>query len=314
MTECFIGIDVSKAHLDVHALPSRQTWRFGNDPAGHAALAEAVGPLSATLAVLEATGGLELAAAAALWAAGVPVAIVNPRQARDFAKGLNLLAKTDAIDAYALARLAEAVRPEARPLPGADAQALAALLARRRQLVEMHTAETNRLQALPTAAVAKDIRNHLAYLRKRLDRVEGELAAAVAASPVWRDKDVLLRSVPGVGQKLSLTLLAELPELGALTRQQVASLVGLAPRNRDSGTRRGRRCIGGGRASVRSVLYMAAMSVMRAKGPLRAFADRLKAAGKAPKVALIAVARKLLTVANAVLRSRTKYDPGFGTA
>jgi transposase len=314
VTECFVGIDVSKATLDVHALPGRQAWRFENTPAGHAALVDAVRPLGVTLLVLEATGGLEVAAAAALIGAGVRVAVVNPRQARDFARAVGRTAKTDAIDAAVLARFAQAVRPDARPLPDPAARDFADLLARRRQLVEMLTAERNRLAGPVGGAVAADIRAHVEWLRKRLRGVEADLLGAVRLSDDWRAKDALLRSIPGVGEKVSLTLLAELPELGTLTREAVASLAGLAPRNRDSGAMRGKRCIGGGRAAVRSALYLAAMGLMRSKSTLGAFGGRLKAAGKAGKVAVIAVARKLLTVANAVLRTKKKYDPAFGVA
>lgn len=314
MTECFVGIDVSKATLDVHALPGKQAWQFENTPAGHAALVEAVRPLGVTLLVLEATGGLEVAAAAALVGAGVRVAVVNPRQARDFAKAVGRTAKTDAIDAAVLARFAQAVRPDARPLPDPAARDFADLLARRRRLVEMLAAERNRLAGPVGGAVAKDIRAHLAWLRKRLGGGEADLLAAVRLSDDWRAKDELLRSIPGVGEKVSLTLLAELPELGTRTREQVASLAGLAPRNRDSGAMRGKRCTGGGRAAVRSALYLAAMGLMRSKSGLGAFGGRLKAAGKAGKVAVIAVARKLLTIANAVLRTKKTYDPAFGVA
>lgn len=304
---CFVGIDVSKDHLDAHARPAGTAERFPNDPGGVAALAAWARARAPALVVLEATGGLEHPAAAALAAAGVPVAVVNPRQARDFARATGRLAKTDAIDAEVLARFAEQVRPPARPLPDADTRALAELLDRRRQLVGMRTAERNRLGVATAARVRRDIEAHLGWLDRRLADLDADLAAAVEASPVWRANDDLLRSIPGVGPQLSRTLLAGLPELGTLSREQVAALAGVAPVNRDSGRWTGRRSVAGGRAGVRGVLYMAALSARRFNPPLRAFADRLAAEGKAAKVVLIAVARKLLVIANAVLRDRKPW-------
>jgi len=305
---CFVGIDVSKDSLDLHARPAGTAQRFDNAPDGVAALTARVAGLAPTLVVLEATGGLEYPAAASLAAAGLAVAVVNPTQARRFAQASGRLAKPDAPDAAALAHFAEAIRPEARPLPDAEARAFQELLDRRRQLVGMRTAEGNRLASATSAAVRRDIEDHLGYLGGRLDDLDAELARAVEASPAWRAKDDLLRSIPGVGEVLSRTLLAELPELGTLSGREVAALAGLAPLNRDSGRWSGRRLVAGGRSRLRGVLYMAALSARRHNPPLRAFAGRLAAKGKAAKVVLVAVARKLLVVANAVLRDRKPWQ------
>ena len=301
-SEIFVGLDVSKDRLD-GATRAGLAFSVANDPAGHAELIGRLRPLGVTLLVLEATGGLELPVAAALAAVGIPVAVVNPRQARDFAKASGRLAKNDAIDAAALAHFAEALRPEARPLPDAHQQALDALLSRRRQLIEMLTMERNRLGGCADRRVTTDLKAHLDWLQRRLDRANKALAEAVQASPVWRVKDDLLRSIPGIGPVASLTLRAALPELGAVTGKQAAALVGVAPLNDDSGKRRGYRRVAGGRADVRAVLYMAALTARRRNPTLKAFADRLKAAGKPAKVILTAVARKLVVIANALLRN-----------
>jgi transposase len=305
---CFAGIDVSKDHLDLAVLPSGPARRFTNDEAGRAALVAVLRPLAPALVVLEATGGLQAALAAALGVAGLPTAVVNPRQVRDFARALGRLAKTDALDADTLALFAERVRPEPRPLPDQAAAALDALLTRRRQLIEMRVAESNRLAAAPTPEVSRNLKKHIAWLDRQVQHLDSELDAAIQASPLWRARDDLLQSVPGVGPGLSRTLLAELPELGALNRQQIASLAGLAPRNRDSGRLRGRRSIGGGRAGVRSALYMASLSAARYNPELRAFYRRLRAAGKLAKVGLVAVARKLLTILNAMIRDHRRWQ------
>jgi transposase len=305
----FVGIDVSKARLAVHVLPGGAAFTVANDPGGLADLVPRLTALAPAAVVLEATGGLEAAAVAALAGAGLPVSAVNPRQARDFAKGFGLLAKTDAVDAAALALFAEKVRPRPRPLPDEQAQAFTALLVRRRQLLEMRVAEQNRLGAARTPAVRRNVRAHIDWLTGQLDRLEAELAAAVRASPVWRAKEDLLRGVPGVGPTVARTLLAELPELGTLSGKRVAALAGLAPFARDSGPRRGRRCVGGGRAGVRCALYRASLSAARYNPPLRAFYRRLRAAGKLAKVALVAVARKLLVILNAMLRDHHPWSP-----
>jgi transposase len=307
----FVGIDVAKARLAVHVLPAGTAFTVANDSDGLAELVERLAALAPVAVVLEATGGLEAAAVAALAGAGLPVSAVNPRQARDFAKGFGLWAKTDAVDAAALALFAEKVRPQPRPLPDEAAQAFTALLVRRRQLLEMRVAEQNRLPTARTPAVRRGLQKHIDWLTRQLDGLEGELAAAVQASPVWRAKEDLLRSAPGIGPTVARTLLAELPELGALSGKRIAALAGLAPFARDSGPRRGKRAVGGGRAGVRSALYMAALSAARYNPPLRAFRDRLRAAGKAAKVALVAVARKLLVMLNAMLRDGQPWSPNW---
>lgn len=309
----FVGIDVSKDHLDV-ALRPGTAFRVPNDPAGHAGLAARLLPLAPELVVLEATGGLELPAAAALAAAGLPVAAVNPRQARDFAKATGRLAKTDAIDAEALAHFAEAVRPEPRPLPGPEQRALDALVTRRRQLVEMQVMEGNRLRACADEAVRAAIGRHLEWLAGELKDADRGLGEAVRSSPAWREKDDLLRSIPGIGAQVSLTLLAAVPELGELSGARASALAGLAPYADDSGSRKGCRRIRGGRADVRRALYLAALSARRHCPPLCEFADRLAARGKKAKVVLVAVARKLLVIANAILRSGTPWQPELAAA
>ena len=308
----FVGIDVAKAKLDVCVRPHHETFTVANEPQGIADLVAHLVPLRPVLIVLEATGGLEHAAAAALATAGLPVAIVNPRQTHHFAKALGLLAKTDTLDANALALFAEKVRPTPRPLPDETAREFEALLQRRRQLLDMRAAEQNRLGSTTAPRVRTSLQAHITWLSKQLERVDKELGDAVQASPVWRAKDELLQGIKGIGPATSRTLLAALPELGTLTRQQIAALVGLAPLNHDSGQRKGQRSIGGGRAEVRSVLYMAALAAARYNPALRAFAERLKSAGKAAKVCLVAVARKLLTIANAVLRDERPWEAAFG--
>lgn len=260
------------------------------------------------LIVLEASGGFEVPAACAVGAAGLPVVVVNPRQIRDFAKATGIWAKTDALDAAVLARFAEAVRPEPRPLPDEQAQELMALIARRRQVVEMITAERNRLGSAPRN-VRKSIKAHIAWLQNQLERVDSNLDDTIRQSPIWREKENLLKSVPGIGSVIARTLLADLPELGKLNRRQIAALVGIAPFNRDSGTMRGRRTIWRGRAAVRAALYMAALVGVRYNPLLRRLFDRLRAAGKTPKVALVACMRKLLTILNSMLKHRTQWTP-----
>jgi transposase len=304
--ECFVGIDVAKARLDLALEPSGEAWSVTNDAAGIQDLASRLAPLGPTLIVLEATGGYEAAVTATLASAGLPVVVTNPRQVRDFAKACGRLAKTDALDARILARFAAQVRPAPRPLPTEAAQLLDSLLTRRRQLVEMLTAETNRL-GVARGPVRRDITQHIRWLKRRLADADGELKAAIQASPVWRAKDDLLQSVPGVGRVLSLTLLAELPELGRLSRREIAALVGVAPLNRDSGRRRGPRVVWGGRAPVRAVLYMGALAATRANPVIRAFFERLRAAGKPAKVALTACMRKLLTILNAMVHHDTRW-------
>jgi len=306
--ELFVGIDVSKARLDVAVAPSGDAWSVSNSADGMQQLVQALGRLSPRLIVLEATGGLERRAVAALAAATLPVVAVNPRQVRDFARAMGRLAKTDAIDAAVLALFAERIRPELRPVRDAEAQELEALIVRRRQVVDMITAEKNRLSAAPPSKrVRTAIARTIKYLQAQLDEIDSDLDKAVRGSPAWREKDDLLRSVPGVGKVLSRTLLSLAPELGTLGRKQMAALVGVAPLNRDSGTQRGRRVIWGGRAHVRAVLYMSALVATRYNPVIRAFHTRLIAAGKLPKVALVACMRKLLSILNAIIRSGSPW-------
>ncbi len=304
----FVGIDIAQARLDIAVRPSGEQWTSPHDEAGIAALVTRLHALGPTLVVLEATGGRELALAGALAAAQVPTAIVNPRQVRDFAKAIGQLAKTDALDAQVLARFAEAIRPEPRALPDAQAQELAAVLTRRRQVVAMLTAEQQRLStALP--AVRPRVERHVRWLRQELRALDAELQERIRSSPLWCEQAALLRTVPGVGPVLALTLLAHLPELGTLDRKPLAALVGLAPRPADSGTRRGRRVIWGGRAQVRATLYMGTLVAVQHNPVLRRFYERLLAAGKPKKLALVACMHKLLLILNAVLRQRIPWQP-----
>jgi transposase len=302
----FVGLDVAKATLDVALRPSGEQWSVSNDEAGVAALVDRLRPLPPTLVVCEATGGFERAAIAMLAAAGLPVVVANPRQIRDFARATGQLAKTDQIDAAILALFAERVRPTPRPLPDEAAQLLDALLTRRRQLLEMLVAEKNRLSFAPRP-LHRGIQQHIRWLERQLDDVTKNLADQIEQSPVWRAKDDLLQSVPGVGPIVSAVLLAELPELGTLTHKQIATLAGVAPLARDSGTLRGKRMVWGGRAGVRTALYLAALCGRRWNPQLRVFYERLIAAGKPKKVALIACARKLLTILNAMLRDTARW-------
>jgi transposase len=307
-TAIFVGIDVAQARLDIAVRPSGEQWTSPHDEAGITALVTRLHELGPTLVVLEATGGRELALAGALAAAQVPTAIVNPRQVRDFAKAVGQLAKTDALDAQVLARFAEVIRPEPRALPDAQAQELAAVLTRRRQVVAMLTAERQRLSTtLP--AVRPRVQAHLHWLREELHALDAELRERIRTSPLWREHEALLRTVPGVGPVLALTMLAHLPELGTLDRKPLAALVGLAPRPADSGTRRGRRVIWGGRAQVRATLYMGTLAAVQHNPVLRRFYERLLAAGKPKKLALVACMHKLLLILNAVLRQRAPWQP-----
>lgn len=305
----FVGIDVSKDRLDVAVRPGDEQFSVDNNPEGTVGLVERLRALCPSLVVLEATGGYQALAVASLGVAALPVAVINPRQARDFAKASGKLAKTDRIDARVLAHFGEALRPEPRPLAEEAALELNAKLTRRRQIVEMITAETHRAAACPTEVVRKGIKVHINWLRRELADVNKDLDATVRASPLWREKDDLLRSVPGVGPVLSTTLLTELPELGRLNRREIAALVGVAPLNHDSGKLKGKRAIWGGRASVRTVLYMATIAATRFNPVIRAFYGRLVGAGKAKKVALIAAARKLLTILNSMVRNRVAWSP-----
>lgn len=303
----YAGIDVAKASLDVAVFSSEKKWQFTNDEAGLSRVAEFLGELSPALVVMEATGGIEAPLAHALKVARIPVAVINPREVRDFARATGKLAKTDSLDAQVLAHFAAAIKPEPQPLSDEQVEELKAILARRRQVSEMITAEKNRLHSA-RSSVRKDIKAHIAWLEKEMAKIETNLRGKIQESPVERQKDSLLQSVPGVGPTLSVTLLAELPELGTMTGKQVAALVGVAPLNRDSGTRRGKRTIWGGRATVRAPLYMATLVATRCNPVIRAFYQRLCAAGKTKKTALTACMRKLITILNAMLKHNAPWS------
>lgn len=306
-TKVSVGIDVSKNTLDIAVHETGETWSSPNDSHGCATLAVKLKQLKATSIVLEATGGFETVVTATLAAADLPVIVVNPRQVRDFAKATGQLAKTDRIDCRVLGHFAAALDPPVRPVKSAETQHLEALLARRRQIVEMLVAEKNRLANNRDRAVVKDLNAHIVWLERRLKSSDDELQRVLKTSPAWRERDDLLRSVPGVGPVLSLTLLAQLPELGQLNRRQIAKLVGVAPFNWDSGQWRGSRHIWGGRAAVRSPLFMATLCAIRVNPTIRYFYRRLIAAGKAPKVAITACMRKLLTILNVMVKTQTSW-------
>ena len=302
----YIGIDVSKATLDIDAYPQSHAAQFRNDDIGRHQLIDLLLDLMPALIVLEATGGLESPIAGDLAMAGLCVAVINPRQARDFAKAIGVLAKTDAVDAHVLARFAEAIKPEVRPLKSNEMMALDSVLTRRRQIVEMITAETNR-HAQAAGKIAKQIAQHLIWLRKRLSEADDDLDGAIQQSPLWQAKSDLMTSVPGVGKITATSLLAELPELGNLARREISALVGVCPFSRESGKHKGRRAIWGGRASVRAVLYMAALVASRHNPVIKAFYQKLLAAGKVKKVALVACMRKLLVILNAMIKNNTPW-------
>jgi transposase len=290
--------------------PAGEHWQVDHDAAGLAQLVTRLDGLAPTLVVLEASGGYERPVVAALTAAGLPLASVNPRQTRDFARSTGQLAKTDRLDAHALARYAQAVQPPARPVPPAETQVLAATLARRRHLLEMLTAEHNRRRTA-LGAIRPQLDAHIAWLKAALDDIDRAVARHIAADPAWRERAEVRRSAPGVGPILSMTLLAELPELGQLDRRQIAKLVGVAPLNDDSGRRRGKRTIWGGRATVRTTLYMATVAATRFNPVIRAFYERLQAHGKPKAVALVACMRTRLTILNAMLRHRSTWAPAM---
>lgn len=304
----FIGIDVSKAELVTSVYPTGQTWTSATTADAIEQLVAALTTLQPHLIVVEATAGYELPVVSACAAVGLPIAVVNPRQVRAFAQAIGRTAKTDAIDAALLALFGARVQPEVRPLPDEATQALAALVSRRRQLIDMLGAEQRRLAQATTAAVRRDLRNHIRWLERRLADVDDDIGGAVQRSPVWRAQEDLLRSVPGIGPIVARTLLAELPELGRLDRRAIAALVGVAPFNRDSGQWRGRRMIWGGRRSIRAVLYMAALVASRRNPALARFYQRLRSLGKPAKVALVAVMRKLLTILNAMVKHQSPWS------
>lgn len=304
----FVGIDVSKQSLDVHIHPQGEAFSQERTAAGMAALTARLNELSPALVVLEATGGFEQTVTASLHAAGLPVVVVNPRQIRDFARAMGRLAKTDRLDAEVIALFAARMRPPRRSMPDEATQALGELVARRRQIVEMITAEGNRRRQAQGKRVLKQIDTHLSWLQKALSSIETDLDTTIRQSPLWLETAELMEQVPGVGPATIRCLLAELQELGTLTRRQIAALVGLAPMNRDSGQWRGTRSIRGGRSAVRATLYMAALVASRHNPTLKAFHARLIAAGKPRKLAIVACARKLLTILNAIVRDKKAWQ------
>jgi transposase len=308
MDAIFVGIDVSKDRLDVHVRPSGEAYVVTRDGKGLEGLVERLRSLAPALVAVEATGGFETIVAAAVAGAGLPLAVVNPAQVRHFAQAVGKRAKTDPIDAAVIARFAEAVKPEPRALPDAAARLLAELVGRRRQIIEMLVAERQRAKRADAVRVRKSLARHIAALEKELPVIDHDIDTMVRGSPVWREKEDLLISFPGVANTIARTVLAELPELGSLHRRQVASLVGFAPFTRQSGRWKGKSMIGGGRPAARTALFMAALSATRCNPVLRAFYQHLLAAGKPKMVALIAVARKILTILNAMLRDQKPWQ------
>ena len=309
MTRPYVGIDVAKATLDVAIGSDGEMVQVENSEAGIAQLVKRLAEAAPALVVLEATGGYESLVAAAVAGREIAVAVVNPRQVRDFAKATGVLAKTDRIDARVLARFAEAVRPEPRPLPTAEAKELEEFLGRRRQIVDMLTMEKNRLSIASTERMKKSLKKHIAWLEEALRRANDDIDTAVRNSPAWREQEDLLRSFPGIGPVSARTVLGELPELGALNRKKIAALVGVAPLNRDSGTLHGARTCWGGRANVRQVLYMATISAVRCNPVIRRVYLALRARGKKHKVALVACMRKVLTILTAMVRDQRRWSP-----
>lgn len=304
----FAGIDVSKAHVDLGLDGPEGVERFANDEGGREQCARRLKELAPALVVMEATGGLEAALAAQIAIGGMPVAVVNPRQVRDFAKASGVLAKTDQIDARVIAQFGRAIRPEPRELKGEELKLLDAMLTRRRQISEMIVAETNRLASAPPK-VERTIREHITWLRRQLKQTNGDIDGQIRKSPLWRNKVELMTSVKGVGTVTAATLLADLPELGSLDRRKISALGGVCPFNRESGKWRGKRMISGGRGTVRAVLYMATLVACRYNPVIRAFYQRLVAAGKPKKVALTACMHKLLIILNAILRTGRRWEP-----
>lgn len=309
VVEQFVGVDVSKDTLDVHIKPSGKQLHVTNDDGGVAQILELLKEVCPVLIVMEATGGLEVGLASELAGAQLPAAVINPRQARDFAKATGQLAKTDQVDAAMLAAFAQAIRPQTRPLKDADTRALNDLVSRRRQLIAMRVQETLRLGTATSKPMQKSLNNHIAWLDKQIGQIDSDLSNRLRQSELWRAKDDLLQGIPGVGSVTSMTMLAKCPELGTLSRREIAALTGVAPLANDSGKHRGKRFIWGGRAEVRAVLYMAAIAAMRCNHPIKAFAARLKLAGKPAKVVIVACMRKLLTIMNAMLKSNTAWKP-----
>ena len=309
MDAIFVGIDVSKDRLDVHVRPGGEAFAVSRDGKGLEQLVDRLRTLAPTLIAVEATGGFETIVAASLAAAALPLVVINPAQVRHFAQAVGQRAKTDPLDAAMIARFIEAVKPPLRAVPDAQARLLGELVARRRQIIEMIVAERQREKRVETVRVRKSITRTIKTLEKELPEIDGDIDTMVRGSPAWREKEDLLVSFPGVGNTLARTLLAEVPELGTLSRREIASLAGLAPFTRQSGRWKGKSMIGGGRAPLRAALYMAALSAIRCNRPLQAFYQRLLSIGKPKMVALIAVARKILTILNAMLRDRKQWQP-----
>jgi transposase len=311
IVEKFVGIDVSKSTLDVCIEPDEKTLHVAYDEAGIKQIVDRLKEVSSTLIVIEATGGLEIRIATELASKGLQVAVINPRQARDFAKATGRLAKTDQVDAAMLAAFAKAIRPQARPLRDEDTCALNDMVSRRRQLIDMRVQETLRLGTAASKPLQKNLSKHIAWLDKQIAEIDADLTKRLRNSDVWRIKDDMLRGIPGVGAVTTLTVLAKCPELGTLNRREIAALTGVAPLANDSGKHRGKRFIWGGRADVRAVLYMAAVSAIRCNEPIKAFSERLKKAGKPPKVVIVACMRKLLTIMNSMLKKNEPWSPNF---
>lgn len=311
IVEKFVGIDVSKSTLDVCIEPDGKTLHVAYDEAGISQIVGCMKEVSPTLVVMEATGGLEVRIATELASQGFPVAVINPRQARDFAKATGRLAKTDLVDAAMLAEFAKAIRPQARPLKDEDTIALNDMVSRRRQLIDMRVQETLRLGTAASKPLQKNLNKHITWLDKQIAEIDHDLTKRLRNSDVWRTKDDLLQGIPGVGVVTALTMLAKCPELGTLNRREIAALTGVAPLANDSGKHRGKRSIWGGRADVRAVLYMATVSAIRCNEPIKAFAERLKKAGKPPKVVIVACMRKLLTIMNSMLKNNAPWNPEF---
>jgi transposase len=309
IVEKFVGIDVSKSTLDVCIEPLGQTLHVDYDEAGISQTVERLKEINPTLIVMEATGGLEVRIATELAGKGLPVAVINPRQARDFAKATGRLAKTDQVDAAVLAAFAKAIRPQARALKDEDTRALDDMVSRRRQLIGIRVQETLRLGTAASKPLQKSLRQHIVWLNKRINEVDEGLTKRLRESDVWRAKDDLLRGIPGVGVVTTRTILAKCPELGTLNRREIAALIGVAPLANDSGKHCGKRFVWGGRADVRAVLYMAAISAVRCNDTIKAFAERLRKAGKPPKVVIVACMRKLLGIMNSMVKNNTPWNP-----
>jgi len=309
IVEKFVGIDVSKSTLDVCIEPAVQTLHVAYDESGIKQIVVRLKEVNPTLIVMEATGGLEIRIATELASKGLPVAVVNPRQVRDFAKATGQLAKTDQVDAAVLAAFAKAIRPQARTLKDADTRALDDMVSRRRQLIDMRVQETLRLGTAASKPLEKSLNKHIAWLDKRIGEIDTDLTQRLRKSDVWRTKDDLLRGIPGVGPVTAVTMLAKCPELGMLNRREIAALTGVAPLANDSGKHSGKRFVWGGRADVRAVLYMATVSAIKHNDAIKAFAERLGKAGKPPKVVIVACMRKLLTIMNSMLKNNTPWSP-----